>query len=83
MVHVAFDYSKGMKRTKTFSTVKDCSQSDFRNESGQIRYFQSAVDEKEQLLCMEQDVLDWTIKGNIQDNHIFKIPNSYVMLAIY
>ena len=41
MVHVEYDYTDGTKKKKTYSTVKDCTEKDFRNETDQLRYFKS------------------------------------------
>ena len=83
MVLVEFSYKNGKKKKKTFSSVKDCTKDNFENDIDQMRYFKSTKEEKETLICISDDILDWTIRGNIQDNHIFKVPNSYLMMEIY
>ena len=65
MVHVEFDYTNGKKKKKRYSTVKDCTEKDFKKDFDQLRYFNSTKEEKEKLICMNQEVLDWNIKGNI------------------
>lgn len=39
--------------------------------------------EKRPLLCLEDKAQNWTIEGNLQDNFLYKRPNSYFSLEIY
>ena len=35
------------------------------------RYYEAATGENEKLLCLSDEVKNWTIDGNIQDNFVW------------
>lgn len=79
LVLVEFGYTNGKTKTSKYASVKDCTESDFRDED-QRKHFQLTIYENAKHLCVGDEALDWKIEGNIQDHHIFHKANSYFML---
>lgn len=82
---ISFEYNDGVEERKiiTNGTVVDCTEKDFKKDQNQKNYYRQIQAEKLSMICLSDEVKNWTIQGNVQDNFLYKRPNSYVSIGVF
>lgn len=83
--HIYYEYENGLESKKIVKNgkVSDCTEEDFKKDDNQKNYYQQIQAENQKLICLSDEVKEWTIQGNLQDNFLYKLPNSYFSIGIY